>query len=151
LPGHVDNLDQIDSLAVMSTSDAKGSSGLRSGTVAIGLTETSEQVLQAANIVIAPVIPSPLSRRALGELARFLVKKGGKHPPMLPVFSMVDRRRSLHLKSLEEEPNWPVVPMASAIEQMAVRRAPLGAFAPNSPSAAGFNSIWGAIEKRLCR
>jgi chromosome partitioning protein len=116
-----------------------------------GLTETSEQVLQAADIVIAPVIPSPLSRRALGELARFLVKKGGKHPPMLPVFSMVDRRRSLHLKSLEEEPSWPVVPMASAIEQMAVRRAPLGAFAPNSPSAAGFNNIWSAVEKRLCR
>jgi chromosome partitioning protein len=116
-----------------------------------GLTETSEQVLQAADIVIAPVIPSPLSRRALGELARFLVKKGGKHPPMLPVFSMVDRRRSLHLKSLEEEPSWPVVPMASAIEQMAVRRAPLGTFAPNSPSAAGFNNIWSAVEKRLCR
>jgi chromosome partitioning protein len=41
--------------------------------------------------------------------------------------------------------------MASAIEQMAVRRAPLGTFAPNSPSAAGFNNIWSAVEKRLCR
>lgn len=114
-----------------------------------GLTETSEQVLEAADLVIAPVIPSPLARRALGELARHLVKKGGRHPPILPVFSMVDRRRGLHLRTLEDEPAWPVIPMASAIEQMAVRRAPLGAFAPNVPAAAGFNSLWAAIEKRL--
>lgn len=116
-----------------------------------GLTETSEQVLRAADIVVAPVIPSPLSRRALGELARFLVKAGGRHPPILPVFSMVDRRRALHLRTLEEEPGWPSIPMASAIEQMAVRRAPLGAFAPSSSVAGGFNAIWAAVEKRLAR
>lgn len=114
-----------------------------------GLTETSEQVLHAADVVIAPVIPSPLARRALGELARYLVQKGGRHPPILPVFSMVDRRRALHLRTLAEEPAWPVIPMASTIEQMAVRRAPLGAFAPSAPAAAGFNTLWTAIEKRL--
>lgn len=116
-----------------------------------GLTETSEQVLQAADIIIAPVIPSPLSQRALGELARFLVQKGGRRPPILPVFSMVDRRRTMHLKALEEEPAWPGVPMASAVEQMALKRAPLGAFAPAAAATARFNTLWGAIEKRLCR
>jgi chromosome partitioning protein len=114
-----------------------------------GLTPTSEQVLKAADIVIAPVVPSPLSQRALGEVARFLVQTGGQHPPILPVFSMVDRRRSLHNKALAEEPTWPVIPMMSAIEQMSVRRAPLGAFSPSGAAASGFNALWAAIEKRL--
>jgi cellulose biosynthesis protein BcsQ len=114
-----------------------------------GLTPTSEQVLQAADIVIAPVVPSPLAQRALGELAHFLVQKGGKHPPILPVFSMVDRRRSLHGKAMEEQPDWPVIPMASIIEQMSARRAPLGAYSPSAANITGFNGLWTAIERRL--
>jgi cellulose biosynthesis protein BcsQ len=114
-----------------------------------GLTETSEQVLQAADLVIVPVIPSPLSQRALGEVARYLVQKGGRHPPILPVFSMVDRRRALHQRALEDQPDWPVIAMASAIEQMTVRRAPLGAFAPSSPAATSYAALWTAIERRL--
>lgn len=114
-----------------------------------GLTETAEQVLQAADIVIVPVIPSPLSQRALGEVARYLMQKGGRHPPILPVFSMVDRRRALHQRAMEEQPDWPVVTMASAIEQMTVKRAPLGEFAPSSPAAASYAALWAAIEKRL--
>ena len=116
-----------------------------------GLTETSEQVLRAADIVVVPVIPSPLSQRALGEVARYLMQRGGAHAPILPVFSMVDRRRGLHRSVLEEQPNWPVVPMASTVEQMTVKRKPLGEFAPNSPAARQFSGIWTAIEKRLAQ
>ena len=114
-----------------------------------GLTETAEQVLQAADVVVAPVIPSPLSQRALGEVARFLVQKGGRHPPILPVFSMVDRRRNLHAQALTEQSDWPAIPMASAIEQMTVRRQALGEFARTTPAAHAFAQLWTAIEKRL--
>jgi len=114
-----------------------------------GLTETSEQVLRAADLIVVPVIPSPLSQRALGEVAKYLMQRGGAHAPILPVYSMVDRRRGLHRQALEENPDWPVVPMASAVEQMSARRKPLGEFAPSSPAARQFGSIWQAIEKRL--
>jgi len=116
-----------------------------------GLTETSEQVLRACDIVVAPVIPSPLSQRALGEVARYLVQRGGGHAPILPVYSMVDRRRKLHRESMEENPNWPVIPMASAVEQMASKRLPIGEFAPNAPAAKQFNFLWRVIEKRLAK
>ncbi|MEO8723913.1 MAG: ParA family protein [Sphingobium sp.] len=116
-----------------------------------GLTETSEQVLRAADIVVVPVIPSPLSQRALGEVARYLMQRGGQHAPILPVYSMVDRRRKLHRETLEENPTWPVVPMASAVEQMSSRRKPLGEFARNSPAAHQFGHLWQAIEKRLAK
>ena len=116
-----------------------------------GLTETSEQVLRAADLVVVPVIPSPLSQRALGEVARYLMQRGGGHAPMLPVYSMVDRRRGLHRAALESQPDWPVVPMASAIEQMTVKRKPLGAFAPGSAAAGAFAGLWTGIERRLAR
>lgn len=114
-----------------------------------GLTETSEQVLRAADLIVIPVIPSPLSQRAMGEVARYLVQRGGAHAPILPVYSMVDRRRSLHLKALAEQPDWPAIPMASAIEQMTVRRKPLGAFAPSSKAAGDFAALWTMVERQL--
>jgi chromosome partitioning protein len=116
-----------------------------------GLTETSEQVLRAADIVVVPVIPSPLSQRALGEVARYLVQRGGGHAPILPVYSMVDRRRRLHRDVIGENPTWPAVPMASAVEQMSTRRKPIGEFAGNSPAARQFNFLWQVIEKRLAK
>ena len=116
-----------------------------------GLTETSEQVLRAADVIVVPVIPSPLSQRALGEVARYLMQRGGAHPPILPVYSMVDRRRRLHQSAMEENPTWPIVPMASAVEQMASRRKPIGEFAPTSPAAQQFSRLWQAIEKKLAK
>lgn len=110
-----------------------------------GLTETSDQVMRAADLIVVPVIPSPLSERALAEVARHL---GGK-VPVMPVHSMVDRRRSLHADALARAPDWPVVPMASQIEQVTTRRAAVGAFAPRSAGAQAFAGLWQAIERRL--
>ncbi len=117
-----------------------------------GLTQTSEQVLRAADLIIVPVIPAPLSRRALDEVVGFLdAAGGGKRGAILPVFNMVDRRRMMHLAALEAEPRWPVVPMASAVELMAVHREPLFDYAPRSPAAAAIESLWTIVERRLTR
>lgn len=114
-----------------------------------GLTETSEQVMRAADLILVPVIPSPLSRRAFDEVVRHLDREHKGHGPILPVFSMVDRRRTLHRLALEADTDWPQIPMASAVEQMAVRRAPVGAFAARSPAGEAFSSLWRGVEKKL--
>jgi len=116
-----------------------------------GLTETSEQILAAADLILTPVIPSPLSQRALDDVVAFVGRQSGRHPPILPIFSMVDRRRALHRDALRERPDWPVIPMASAAEQMAAERAPVGAFAPRSPAADAFAKVWRGVEKRIAR
>lgn len=110
-----------------------------------GLTETSDQVMRAADLIVVPVIPSPLSERALAEVTRHL----GNKAALLPVHSMVDKRRSLHAAALERHPDWPVIPMASVIEQVTVRRAPVGSFAAKSAGSQAFAALWQAIEKRL--
>ena len=65
-----------------------------------GLTETSEQMMRAADIIIVPVIPSPLSQRALDDVVAHLKEHHKGHAPLLPVFSMVDRRRNLHVAAM---------------------------------------------------
>jgi chromosome partitioning protein len=113
-----------------------------------GLTETSEQVMRAADLIVVPVVPSPLSIRAFEEVRDHLDKRGAK-VPLMPVHSMVDRRRKLHAAALEAHPDWPVIPAASIVEAMGTRRQPLGAYAPRSPAAQAFARLWQAIERRL--
>lgn len=110
-----------------------------------GLTETSDQVMRAADLIVVPVIPSPLSERALAEVIKHL----GAKAQVMPVHSMVDRRRKLHAEAIARHPDWPVIPMASQVEQVTVRRAAVGGFAPRSAGAQAFALLWQAIERRL--
>ncbi len=110
-----------------------------------GLTETSEQVIRAADLIVLPVPPSPLAQRAYDEVVRHL---GGKLP-VLPVHMMVDRRRRLHADAVAAQPDWPVVPMASAVEAMAEHRAPVATYAPRSPAVAAFAALWTMVERRV--
>ncbi|OYY91093.1 MAG: chromosome partitioning protein ParA [Sphingomonas sp. 28-66-16] len=110
-----------------------------------GLTETSDQVMRAADLIVVPVIPSPLSERAYAEV----VEQLGARAELMPVHSMVDRRRKLHAEALAKHPDWPVIPMASIVESMSVQRAPVGTFAPRSIAGRAFAQLWQAIERRL--
>lgn len=114
-----------------------------------GLTETSEQVMRAADLIVVPVIPSPLSQRALADIAAHLGGKAG--PRLMPVHSMVDRRRKLHAATIAQNPDWPVIPMSSVVETMTVRREPVGQFAPRNGASRAFGELWQAIERRLAR
>jgi chromosome partitioning protein len=49
------------------------------------------------------------------------------------------------------DPDWPRVPMASAVEQMALHRAPVGLFAHRSPAGEAFHMLSGAIERKLAK
>jgi chromosome partitioning protein len=116
-----------------------------------GLTETSEQVLRAADIILVPLIPSPLSQRALDEVVHYLDRHKVRRGPVLPVYNMVDRRRTLHLAALEANPGWPAIPMASAFETMSADRAGVGRLRAGSNAATALQALWDGIEKRLAR
>lgn len=113
------------------------------------MNETSAQIMRAADLVVVPLPPSPLSTRALELVEREVAEAGKRAPPVLPVLSMVDRRRALHRDAIGEHPDWPVVPFASAMEQCAVKRQPVGAFEPGGAAAKSLSRLWTAIERRL--
>ncbi len=109
----------------------------------------SAQIVRAADLVIVPLPPSPLSARALDLVVREVADHSRRHPPILPVLSMLDMRRALHKQAREENPAWPAIPYASAVEQCAVLQRPVGAIAPHSSAAQRFIGLWRAIERKL--
>lgn len=115
-----------------------------------GLTDTSDQILRASELVVVPVIPAALSQRALDVIKEYLEGKKGPKVVLAPVFSMVDRRRHLHLSELEKHPTWPVIPMASVYERVSTERAPIGEILPSSsPPVQAIAELWRRIEKAL--
>ena len=115
------------------------------------LNEVSEQVMRAADLVIVPLPPSPLSTRAFDQVIEIVKGSGKKHPPILPVLSMMDMRRTLHRNTRESNPKWPAIPLSSALEQCAVHQRPVGDFAPRTVSAQAFARLWTAIERKLAK
>ena len=119
-----------------------------------GISLLSENVLRAADVVIVPLVPAPLSLRMLAQLQDFIAREGWSDLTLLPFFSMVDRRRALHRELIAsaraqfpqtlstEVPNW------SEIERMSVRRAPLAASAPRSDAALLYRQLWQEIRGR---
>lgn len=114
-----------------------------------GLGITAEQIIRGADLIVVPLIPSTLSTRAAGEVRDHLDSRRKAAPPILPVFNLVDRRRAAHRDALAAVPDQPAIPMASAMEQMADRHLPLGAFAPRSAAAKAIGDLWVAIERKI--
>jgi chromosome partitioning protein len=112
----------------------------------------SENVLHAADLLIVPVIPTTLCTRTLDQLTAFVDAFDGQRPSILAFFSMVDKRKRLHRDIVEQLPGErkdvaaTVVPALSLVEQMAVRRAPLPAYAPRSKAALCYLELWREIS-----
>ena len=108
----------------------------------------AESVLALADRVLVPTLPTPLSLRALVQLAEHLERRGLEVAEVRAFLSMVDRRKGLH-----REPAWlarrspfPVldagIPYASLLEESAVRREPVFTFAPKSSAARAYRALW---------
>jgi chromosome partitioning protein len=116
-----------------------------------GISLLSENVLHAADAIIVPLLPTPLSVRMLVQLQDFIASKGWTDLMLLPFFSMVDRRKSLHheiiAKTREQFPTLLAteVPYSSEIERMTLRRAPIPAFAPRSAAAQVYSALWAEL------
>ena len=114
-----------------------------------GLGALAEQLFRAVDLLVVPMLPSPLSVRATDQLTEHLVRHHDGLPPMVPVFSMVDMRRALHRNLVAASPDQLAIPYASAVEAMAVHRSPIAARTPSAPAARAFGAVWTAVERRL--
>jgi cellulose biosynthesis protein BcsQ len=114
----------------------------------------SESVFGAADALLVPVVPATLASRTLSQLVDFLDDQV-EAPEILPLLSMVDRRRKHHRELVEElGREWPellgtVVPSAAVIERMGLERAPVGVYAPSTPATRAYRSLWAEIAAVL--
>ncbi len=118
-----------------------------------GLHMESEAILRAVNLVLVPILPSPLSVDSYRKMQVFLDKRRGasKRPLLRGFFSMVDRRRKLHREIVESVaaalPDvWPVeIPYASVVEQMSSRRLPLAELPRPGKALSAYRSLWDEV------
>ncbi|RKQ93187.1 cellulose biosynthesis protein BcsQ [Solirubrobacter pauli] len=110
----------------------------------------SENVFEAADALLVPIIPATLSSRTLDQLHEVL--SGG--PKVLGFFSMADRRKKLHRELMEElgrehDVLETVIPTSADVERMGAERAALVDFAPRSRAALAYADLWNEIRARL--
>jgi cellulose biosynthesis protein BcsQ len=115
----------------------------------------SESVFSAADLLLVPIVPSTLSVRTFEQLQGFLAETGPPGPAVLAFLSMVDRRKKLHRELTESLPatlpavSDTVIPSASGVELMGVRRAPVVATLPRSPAAKAYVALWERVRDTL--
>ena len=114
----------------------------------------SESVFGAADTLLVPVVPATLASRTLAQLVDFLDDQVDA-PDVLPLLSMVDRRRRLHRELVESlGSEWPellatAIPAAAVIERMGIERAPVGVYAPNTPATRAYRRLWAEVATGL--
>ncbi|HUL82123.1 MAG TPA: ParA family protein [Gammaproteobacteria bacterium] len=120
-----------------------------------GMSLVSENVMHAADALVVPLMPSPLSVRMLEQLFEFVERKDWPDLKVLPFFSMVDRRKLLHKETTESlRRRYPSileteVPYGSDFERITLRRAPVESYAPASAAASVYRALWQEIDGRL--
>ena len=113
----------------------------------------SENVLHAVNRLLVPLIPTTLSLRTFDQLTGFIAELEEPRPGVLAFFNMVDRRKRLHRTvmaqlSADRRIAQTAIPALSIVEQMAVRRAPLPAFAPKDKAAQSYEALWRELQQQ---
>lgn len=120
-----------------------------------GISLLAESMMQAVSVLLVPIIPTTLSVRTFIQLERFIARGDFGHLRVLPFFTMLDRRKKLHLETLRRfHRDHPAVlrtciASASDIERMGPERNVLGVFAPSSPSLTAYQNLWNEINVRL--
>jgi chromosome partitioning protein len=114
----------------------------------------SENIFNSADVMLVPLIPTTLSLRTYEQILEYVGEHKKLSLQLMPFFSMVDRRKKLHLETTGNGENSIAgllrtsIPYLSIIEFMGVRRAPVGLFASKSQAAALFDQLWKEIVIR---
>lgn len=117
-----------------------------------GISLVSENVLDAADIVLVPLIPTTLSELTYEKLLRFIEKNELDGDKVFAFFSMTEPKKALHRETMErlrsESSNilQSVIPYRSDVERMGVYREPLTAHLPGSSSGLSYAALWEEVK-----
>lgn len=117
------------------------------------MTILAENIIEAADLVITPIIPTSLSLLALQRLTKLFKKKKVKRKKITPFFSMVEKRKTMHSSILAEYQEHPIflstrIPFMAEIEKMGLYRRPVGGDGRASPAATQYRSLWQEIVEK---
>lgn len=120
------------------------------------MTLLSENLIMAADQVLMPVVPTTLSVRALAQLFKFFDKIGADRGKLRAFFSMVERRKKMHVDTVKDYRKKKVffktlIPYLADVEKMGITRSPVALTRPGSPAAVAYDRLWMEIwKRRIC-
>ena len=113
-----------------------------------GAGRLAEHVLRAADLLLVPVVPSPLAIRGYEELIVLAAKAGVGRERIVPFFSMVEERKRLHRQAMAELRRRDArflntaIPYRADVERMGETRKPIVAHRPAAQATAAYESLW---------
>jgi cellulose biosynthesis protein BcsQ len=113
----------------------------------------AENIFNAADFTLVPLIPTTLSLRTHRQLLSFCKKRNFDVGRIYVFFSMVDRHKKMHrellaaapkmLKGVLESP----IPYLAQVEKMGIHREPVVVFSPGSEASRSYQNLWDRIHE----
>jgi chromosome partitioning protein len=115
----------------------------------------AENIINASDYLLVPLIPTTLSVRTYRQLLVFLKNNDYDPNKVYAFFSMVDMRSKLHhdlaveMYTRNKDIMWSPIPYLSDVEQMGVHRKPVPVFAPDSTADKAYRDLWAEIQNKV--
>ena len=117
----------------------------------------AENIFDAADYLLMPLIPTILSVRSYIQMLKFLRGDGDPLSNVYAFFNMIDGRKRMHREvadGVRERFSGilsTAIPYLSVVEQMGTWREPVPAFTPKSRAAHSFQALWNEVELELLK
>ena len=117
-----------------------------------GFSVLAENIFNAADIVLMPVIPTTLSIRTYEMTKEYFKEKDIDLSKMMCFFTMADLRKNMHneiMETLYKDKRFfeNYIPYLSDVEKMGVHKAPLEEFAKSGYAAKCYKDLWEEIKE----
>jgi cellulose biosynthesis protein BcsQ len=119
------------------------------------ITIVAENIFNAVDYILVPIIPTTLSIRSYTQLLEFFKKKNYRKKKIFTLFSMVENRKSLHKEMMEyvsanfQRVLTSQIPYLSEIERMGIKREPVAAFGQRSLAAKSYQNLWKELQETI--
>ena len=115
----------------------------------------AENILNAVDCALVPMIPTTLSVRTYRQLLSFCNKNNYDTAKIYTFFSMVDRHKKMHreiIATMSKAYNGVLhafIPYLAQIEKMGIYRAPVAEFSPGSVASKSYQNLWDKIQDTI--
>jgi len=119
-----------------------------------GVGPATEVLVRAIDLLLIPVVPAPLDLRALDRFSEVVTDLGAPAELLAPFLSLVDRRKPLHRRLMDEvrtNRNFmgASIPVSSAVERMPLEQVPTVVAAPRCLASISLRELWAEVAERL--
>lgn len=122
------------------------------------ITLVSENIFNAANFLLVPVIPTTLSILTYEKLCQFFKNQKLDQSKIIAFFSMVEKRKKMHREimtdMLEQDKGSflkSYIPYSADVENMGIHREPVVCFKLNSIAAQSYGQLWIEIKQIMAQ